>query len=241
MDAAAPAVPAPRPLRPEEAPPLPAGHLHLWHADLDALPADESLLDGAERARAAVMIPRVRHRFTASRRLLRRIVGAYVGLEPGSLRFETTGEGKPRLAPFDAARPRFNLSHADGKWVLAVGDVEVGVDVERGDREVEIERVSRRIFRAREAEAILREHGYARRRAFFRAWTAREALVKARAEGMFTLSLDAEIGVDPAAPLSLSGPGAGTWTLLEVPERFPWCAAVAAETRPAGIESFRVV
>jgi 4'-phosphopantetheinyl transferase len=240
VNAAAPVVPAPVPVRPEDAPPLPRGHVHLWHADLDALASDESLLDEAELLRAGLMIPRVRHRFTASRRLVRRIVGRYAAEDPASLRFETVGEGKPRLAAFHPTRPRFNLSHADGRWLLAVSTVEVGVDVERGDRDVDIERVARRIFRPGEAEAILREHGYARRRAFFRAWTGREALVKARAEGMFTLSLPAEIRLAPSEPLALHGAGAGTWTLFEVPETFPWCAAVAMEERPAGVAAFRV-
>jgi len=57
---------------------------------------------------------------------------------------------------------------------------------------------------------------------------------------MFTLSLDADIRLDPSSVLGLAGSGAGAWTLLEVPETFPWCAAVAAEERPAALDAFRV-
>jgi 4'-phosphopantetheinyl transferase len=243
-----PIVPEPVPRAPESPPALRPTHLHLWHAELDAFPGDERRLDAAERQRAAQMIPRVRRRFVASRCLLRRILGAYVrgglpaaGRSDGdavALHFETVGEGKPRLAPFAADSPRFNLSHADGQWLLAVSTREVGVDVERTDRRVDVEAVARRIFRPTEAAAILRESGDARRRAFFRAWTAREALVKARAEGMFTLSLNVEIRLEATGALSLAGDGAGGWTLLDVPRDAPWCAAVATAGRPGDVLAF---
>jgi 4'-phosphopantetheinyl transferase len=232
-------VPPPVGCRPEDAPALGPRDVQLWHAELDRGPADDALLDAAERERAALMIPRVRRRFAASRCLLRRILGAVTGRDPAALHFETVGEGKPRVAPFRSDSPRFNLSHADDRWLLAVSTLEVGVDVERTDRPVDLPRVAKRLFTPAEAAAILRESGDVRRRAFFRTWTAREALAKARSEGMFTLALEAEIRAEPGAVLRLSGAGAGTWFLLEVPVEPPWCAAVAAAAPPDTVASFR--
>lgn len=240
MTGSAPIVPEPVRAHPEHPPALRRRHVHLWHADLDSVAADESILDDADRERAALMIPRVRTRFAASRCLLRRILGAYTGTDPASLRFGTVGEGKPQLAPLATDSPFFNLSHAEDRWLLAVSTLDVGVDVERTDRRVDVERVSRRLFTPAETDAILRESGDVRRRAFFRAWTGREALAKMRAEGMFTLSLPAEIRVDPAVTLALTGDAPGRWTLLEVPVPLPWCAALAVAGRPEGVAAFRV-
>ena len=140
--------------------------------------------------------------------------------------FDAVGEGKPVLRDGGL---HFNLSHAEGRWLLAVSPWPVGVDVERNDRSVDMERVASRIFRPEEIREILTRDGAERRHAVFRAWTGREALVKARGEGMFTLSLPGAMVLDPARELSLEGDDVGAWQLVEVPLSGNWCGALAVD------------
>ncbi len=234
-----PRIPEPKEADPLRPPPLSAGDVHLWHADLDQGPLQEALLDAAEAERARSMTPSTRPRWIRSRGLLRTVLSGYVGKAPASLHFDSLGEGKPHLVP--AGGPHFNLSHARERWLLAVcATFDVGVDLERTDREVNIPSVARRIFRPEEVAQILAGDEREQRNTFFRAWTAREALTKTRAEGMFTLSLDAVIDLRSGHPLELSGPDAGHWTLAQVPMPVGWCGALAAEGRVTSVRSFRV-
>ncbi len=223
-----------------ETPPLEPGQVHLWHADLDVPASLSSCLSSDEQARAVRMAPTPRRRFERSRTLLREILSGYLDRSAELLRFETRGEGKPVLAGRDAGDPHFNLSHAAGRWLLAVSPLEVGVDVERGDRSVDMENVARRVLRPAEAAAIHGLSGEEKRLAFFRARTGREALVKAQGEGMFTLSLDVEMDLDPGRPLALRGAAAADWTLVEVALPEPWHGALAVRGAPDRVVTLQV-
>jgi 4'-phosphopantetheinyl transferase len=138
---------------------LPPGELHLWHAELDHAPAGESVLSLAETERAARMLGRAGPRFAASRALVRRLLGAYTGTDAAALAIEIAGEGKPRLPGDDV---RINLAHSGDLWIAAfTRDREVGVVVERLDRDVDRDRVAERIFAPREVESIRRLEGHA--------------------------------------------------------------------------------
>lgn len=236
-------VPAPVPASPLRPPALGPAEVHLWHSDLEDPtdpPGGETLLSEDERGRADRMAPTPRRRFVRSRCLLRTVLGGYLTRDPAGLRFDLTGEGKPGLA--NAGRPalQFNLTHAQRRWLLAVSREVVGVDLERSDRQVDIEGVAPRIFRPEEVAAILALEGDRRRQAFFRAWTGREALVKASGEGIFTLSLPAPIDVHPDRPLAVTGPRVGSWKLVEVPLSGPWQGALAVQGELERVSAFTV-
>jgi 4'-phosphopantetheinyl transferase len=195
---------------------LPAGEIHLWLADLDRPPAfgdaaADRWLDATERARAERLLgAREKRRFTRSRATLRRVLAGYLQEEPGELRLGAGTEGKPHLLDCEK-RPRcdlrFNLSHATALWALAVRrDAEVGVDVERTDRKADVEGISRRMFSRGEIEALERLDPEVARFAFFRVWSAREALVKCLGTGMFALDLEFDVEADPARPLAVRTP-----------------------------------
>jgi len=208
---------------------LPPGEVHVWHADLDAGAADESVLTEEERERARRMFGRARPRYARSRELLRHLLAAYTRTPPGEIALRIGSEGKPRL---ETGEVRFNLAHAGGAWVAAFAlGRELGVDVERVDRDVDRDRVAARIFAPGEIETIRRLAGRAKTLAFFRCWTAREALVKLRGEGLFTLGARFEVDVDPDHPLAVRAltPGAEVYRLAEVPVRPGHCAALATE------------
>ena len=74
----------------------------------------------------------------------------------------------------------FNLSHSEERAVLAISDTaEVGIDLEHV-RPIEHVDLARRYFHPDEMAAITASARYEeQRRAFFRIWTLKEAVVKA--------------------------------------------------------------
>jgi 4'-phosphopantetheinyl transferase len=154
-------------------------------APLDhASAGDLALLNNDERARAARFVhERDRVRFVAAHAALRRVLGLTAGIAPEALRFMTTAHGKPQLieAPGEI---RFSLSRSGAFALIAVSrDIEVGVDIEE-ERPVEALELSRRFFAAAETAALEALPSADRDRAFFRVWTRKEAVVKARGDGL---------------------------------------------------------
>src|SRR2546423_6033650 len=86
---------------------LPAGAVHVWHADLSMVDFDlDGLLSGAELARAERFPGAADGRLWArGRGLLRALLGRYLHRDPRTLRIEPDAHGKPRLlgAPGDPA------------------------------------------------------------------------------------------------------------------------------------------
>ena len=231
-----PASPGADPFAPR---PLPPGDIHLWQASLDAAPATNAVLSDVERARAARLAGRAKARFVRSRELLRRLLAAYGAGAASAIEIGIGAEGKPHLT---AGSVRFSLAHTGGLWLAAfAAEGDVGVDVERTGRHVDHAGIAARIFAPAEVEALGRLAPEDRVAGFFRAWTVREALVKARGEGMFTLSARVEVEVDPARPVAVrAGGGSPDPWVAEVPVPSGYAAAVAAAVAPRGCASFVV-
>ena len=179
--------------------------VHVWSADLDRIP--EALLrdplsaDEQERGRR-FHFERDRRRFAATRGLLRRLLGRYLGLDPSRLRFAYGPRGKPFLAGEDELR--FNVSHSGGLALLAFArGREVGVDVERERPVPEAADIARHYFSAWEAAQLRRLRDGERTAAFFRCWTRKEAFIKATGDGL-SRSLDAfDVTLAPGEPARL--------------------------------------
>lgn len=212
----------------------------MWQASLED-PGDESLLAPEELARAErCASARIRARFVRGRSLLRTVLAAYTGVPPSGIAFRETPEGKPHLQG-DGADVRFNLTHTGGIWALAVAcGREVGIDVERADRRVDVESVARRLFAPSEAAAIARLPESERRAAFFRCWSAREAVVKACGTGMLVPVVTFEVEADPARPLAVRAAGDAPfpWWIRELPVPPGHVGVVAVEGAPSRVSSF---
>jgi 4'-phosphopantetheinyl transferase len=126
-----------------------------------------------------------RQRFLLARALTRTVLANRLGVEPGSLVFTQNQFGKPLLTTKRGESLHFNLSHTQGLAVLAVcSSGEVGVDVERYSRKVELLALARRYFATLEVQALEALDGEARREHFFALWTLKEAWVKAKGLGL---------------------------------------------------------
>ena len=199
-----------------------AVRVDIWAWSLDPSAHDiahhAALLDRDERHRAGRFLNE-RHgsRFVVGRAGMRLRLARYLKTSPADLVFSYGPHGKPMLATPGA--PHFNLAHSDGEAVLAVcQDLEVGVDVERGHK-LDTDIVSR-FFSSDEIALWQLLPEAERERAFFRAWTAKEALLKALGVGLSVPLSAFSVHISADEPLRLQSVPQGAalpvnWSLQE--------------------------
>ncbi|WP_212830178.1 4'-phosphopantetheinyl transferase superfamily protein [Catellatospora sp. TT07R-123] len=176
----------------------------------------ESVLDDAERARAAALtLPADRRRFVAAHAAMRCIVAARLGVAPGSVRWRRGEHGKPEVV----GGPPVNMSRSGGLAAVAVGtDRPVGVDVQESVAGWDPVRTAARYFAADEAAYVARADSRDR---FLRLWVRKEAYVKALG-GRLWPSLAVPVGGDVA-------PGPVRITDLPAPAGFRAAVAVVGD------------
>ena len=105
------------------------------------------ILSADEMARAdGLCFKQDRRNFILIRSVLRTLLGRYLGLAPGRLRFRYGLHGKPAL-DLSSEGLHFNVSHSGNLALLAFArGREVGVDVERMRHDLDIEGISARCF-----------------------------------------------------------------------------------------------
>jgi 4'-phosphopantetheinyl transferase len=149
------------------------------------LPRLEAGLSSSDRDRAdRFRQPADRARFVVARALLALLLREELDYRPAVLELALTDKGRPHLADFPAVH--FSISHA-GDWVavaLAAG-ARVGVDVESLDRRLDLDPLAERIFDPADLARFRALPDSDRTRAFFRAWTGKEAVLKAKGLGLF--------------------------------------------------------
>jgi len=144
-------------------PSLAADEIHIWHVVLDAALKPREIT-------------------AASHTFLGRLLMAYANVDvpPAIARTERGKPHAPSLAHLD-----FNLTHAREQVLIAVArEQAVGIDLERVDREIEIDDIARRYFSSAEADAIEALAPERKLAAFLRLWTCKEAVLKALGEGI---------------------------------------------------------
>jgi 4'-phosphopantetheinyl transferase len=172
-------------------PPTPfgAGAIHVWLSDLSATseapPEDCRLLDAEERVRAdRFHFPVDRARWIRAHAMLRRLIGAYLGVPPVVLTFAEDRNGKPHLTGRGAGALHFNLSHSGDRAALALAtDRPVGVDIE-AIRPLDDPDFAARVLSPAELDMWRRLDDEARGPALVRTWSAKEAYAKAQGLGL---------------------------------------------------------
>jgi 4'-phosphopantetheinyl transferase len=159
---------------------------------LDAASELEALLSGEERNRLArYRRPEDRQRSLLGRGVLRLVLGAWLGLDPASLRLATGPHGKPELVepgpPSPQFKtPQFNISHTGDLILLAFHATDpVGVDGERQrPPDWDWRPIARRCLDPSTVESLLALPPAEAARAFVEAWCDLEAGLKARGLGL---------------------------------------------------------
>ena len=215
--------------------------VHVWRACLDV---PESRVGALRRTLAfdelgrekRYRFERDRRRFIVGRGALRALLGRYMGIEPGQLRFRYGPRGKPRLVgEVGEGALCFNVAHARELALFALTrGRQVGVDLEFVREDLAGMEIAERFFSPREVAALQQLPAGARTEAFFNCWTRKEAYIKATGDGL-SLPLDQfDVSLAPGEPPALLGTEcdpaeASRWSLCELDPGPGYVAALAVE------------
>jgi 4'-phosphopantetheinyl transferase len=215
--------------------------VQLWQTDLDqAEPAVKywrSLLSADECQRAdRYLRERDRLHFTVARGQVRSHLGRLLNVPATAIAFDYTKRGKPSVVQsnLDGARLEFNVSHSEGMALYVVAwDRRVGVDLEYLRPMADAAQLVKRFYTAAEAVEFFQLPESDRTAAFFQAWTAKEAYLKATGEGVSHLR-DVEFSLNPQHPLELRRIFSPVevienWSVRSLSVKAGWLAAIAVE------------
>ncbi|MCE9534366.1 MAG: 4'-phosphopantetheinyl transferase superfamily protein [Planctomycetes bacterium] len=183
-------------------PPLPLRDdaVHVWSVSLDR-DGDETFLNVDELRRAErFKMERYRKQFVAARASLRQILGSYLEIDPRAVRIQTEPGGKPVLDPSHAGGVQFNLSHSRALAVYSVTRLgRTGIDVEYQKEIADMDSLVGRFFGKHDADLYQTLAASEKLPAFFRAWTRKEAVLKAIGRGVQSLD-QCEVTFLPGEP-----------------------------------------
>jgi 4'-phosphopantetheinyl transferase len=174
-----------------------------------------------------------RWRFVVARGVLREIISRYLDIPAGSVAFDYSAQGKPKLRAH--YRLRFNVTHSHGVGLLAFAwERELGVDVERIRAEAPTQALAANFFAPGEAQTLAALPVEQQLPAFFRCWTRKEAYLKAIGSGLLTPLDQFEVSLAPERPavlLKVAWDQAETrrWSLQDLDLEHSYAAALAVE------------
>ena len=165
----------------------------------------EVLSDEEQQRASRLVVHGERARFIVARARLRQLLGARLGVSPGSVDFSYGARGKPALAArFADSGLRFNVARSEDIAVYAFAlDREIGVDVEAVRELPDADEIAARCFSLRENEAYLALSARDRPLGFFNCWTRKEAFVKAVGEGLSHPLEGFEVSLAPGEPATI--------------------------------------
>ncbi len=182
-------------------------HLHITDdpviTDPDLLAVYEALLTAEERMRRdRFHFSHHRHQFLIARALIRTTLTRYCPeVQPADWRFATNHYGRPHITGAGAGLLDFNLSHTEGRIVLAVSrSARPGVDIERADRPDSFLDIADCFFTAGEVGSLNALPEAQKKAGFLALWTMKEAYLKARGMGLSIPLQDFAISFGPNGP-----------------------------------------
>jgi 4'-phosphopantetheinyl transferase len=228
--------PPPQPLTLKE------DEVHVWRAALDLEPSQvqnlQQILSPDEKARAErFYFPKDRKHFRVARGLLRTILGRYLDMGPGRLRFSYSTYGKPALIPLPGQKYTlsFNMSHSHGLALYGfTRHRRIGIDLEYIRTNFACEEIAERFFSPHEQAVLRTLPAEMKYEAFFTCWTRKEAYIKARGEGL-SFPLDQfDVSLTPGKPAKLLNVvedplEAARWSLQALTPGPGYVAALAVE------------
>ncbi|MGI0489972.1 4'-phosphopantetheinyl transferase family protein [Pantanalinema rosaneae CENA516] len=181
---------------------LPEHQVHVWRSSLQRSATEVAelaqTLSPDERQRAErFRFPIHQQRFIVGRGMLRSLLGRYLECDPAQVQFQYGAQGKPAL-PVTEGQPRleFNLAHSDDLAVYAIAHtMPVGIDLEKIRAIADLLQLTQRWFAEPEHAAIQATPVAEQPVTFFQYWTCKEAILKARGQGVGELKL-VEISFD---------------------------------------------
>jgi 4'-phosphopantetheinyl transferase len=189
------------------------------------------LLTQEERGRAAAFLnPQASRNHILARAALRTILSTRLNVSPKEICIRTGPHGKPQLDPEHRSQVEFNLSHSGDVALLAITAAGcIGVDIEKIRTLPRRDRIAERYFFSSEVVALQQLAEAEKEAAFFRLWTCKEALAKARGRGLVQALSGFEVSLATSAVLSDMETGAqpGLWSMQSFEPVPGYIAAVA--------------
>src|SRR5271156_3414348 len=202
-----------------------AGHMVVWIAHvskaLDSLIFLEPCLDMRDRERAArFRFSEDRARFVLGRGLLRKCLGHYLQQTPETIELASTDRGRPIL-PHDETI-QFSISHTHDLVAVALTTGgQIGIDLEYMKTPSDLPELAKRIFSEEDLQIFQALPDSETLAAFFRAWTRKEAYLKARGEGIAEGLRQISVSLGPEEISSIRDArdksAARTWQLVDLP------------------------
>jgi 4'-phosphopantetheinyl transferase len=229
------------PAAPDPLPPL--GGAHVWAVALDEagfeIESCRARLSTDEQERAdKFKFARDRRRYLIAHTALRDILARYTLADPATLQFITGANGKPKLAPPLAGSIDFNLSHSHERALVAVNDRrEIGVDLEFVKTDFEFLDVAKHFFTEREIASLAALRKSLQRQTFYKCWTGKEALLKAKGTGLSGQLDEVEIVLD-REQVRIEATVAG-WALKDLDFGDGYEAALVTKDEPAQVSCYR--
>jgi 4'-phosphopantetheinyl transferase len=215
-----------------------SGELHLWRVPLEAETALQqrglAMLSEDERMKASRFLrDRDRHHFVNCRAAVRQILGQYQGVAPSQVAFGYQARGKPFLLRRGWPPLEFNVANSHELALIAVTVAEpVGVDLEKIRPLSDLLGLTHHYFADEEVALLSTLGGQQRETAFFRAWTRKEAVLKAVGSGLSFPLRDVVVTLGEDQPCQVVSFGAGepapSWWLLHLDPSPGYLGAVAA-------------
>jgi 4'-phosphopantetheinyl transferase len=174
-----------------------------------------------------------RESFIYHRALLRRILASYLGTFPGDVPLVASSQGKPLLGKHGGSPLAFNLSHCRKLALLAVASgATIGIDVESLHNHANYDALAAQALSAAEFAGYQQLPLDRRPAAILRAWTRKEAYLKAVGCGIARPLCDIQVTFLEGEPPRLLVSGdphdpPANWMLRSWSPRPGWFAAVA--------------
>ena len=184
--------------------------------------SDGLSLDELQRA-ARFRSEEPRLEFLFGRSILRRLLAARLGITPDVIVFDYGSYGKPFLIePVTGIDFQFSITHSNRYLAIALSHGRrVGIDIEPIQSDGDWLLMARQFYASTEVDAMLALPVELHPAAFFKAWTSKEALLKATGEGLSSGLSGVRVSVIPGCPPRLLdyhavNPLGAQWTIHAV-------------------------
>lgn len=233
------------PSSPVEAPIENQAHVWKFHfsQNFEHIDVLEELLsfDEKERARHYIFL-KDRNRFILSRGILRLFCGHFLSIKPSDIIFKYGNYGKPYLHSCHSSKLQFNLSHSnDILLVCFTYNLYIGIDVEKTRSISDWQNIANIVFSHREKQVLDLLPEEQKTRAFFKAWTYKEAYIKALGNGLSIPLNQIEVSLEPDARSSIIASNIYTEKKFSIQEFFchpTYASAIAIEEGLSDILKF---
>ena len=168
-------------------PKLLSSELHVWVIDThdnDFFQKHYNVLSKEEKERSQkFLFSSDTHNFLSSHIATRLILSKYIKCLADQIIFGYHEYGKPYI--LNKNKVCFNLSHSGQKAIIAIYEKDVGIDIEHINRELKIKDITEFAFNEQELLQLNTFSGNNQKKEFFKLWTKKEAILKAKGTGLF--------------------------------------------------------